>query len=473
MIKDDPFFLDPRFRPHNMHHRHPDEFASRDPQLSLLRDLPAVHKPRLLETLPLGKPGIYSITGGRQVGKTTLLKQWMERLLRSGVAPLDIVYLTGELIDDHHSLVMTVRALLEREFAGDCVYLLLDEVTYIREWDRGVKYLADAGLLRKVVLVLTGSDAVVIRDARMRLPGRRGGEAVHDFHLYPLSFHDFLRLDGGLSPDILDGLADASRQPSDATVDALRGAFGTYLSTGGYLTAINDLKARGTISPAVYAVYCDWIRGDVLKRGKSERYLKEVLGAVVKRLGSQITWNALASDLSIDHPATIADYVELLARMDVLTVLPALVEDRLSGAPKKARKVVISDPFVLHAVRSWLAPAADPYSERTLPLLADPEWAGRLAELCAGVHHARLHPTFYIKAEGEVDVAYVDKGRFWPLEVKWTGQVRPGDLKQLRKYPNGSLLSSEAAPTLHGIRNELLPLHLLRLGPSPDTTPVA
>ena len=134
---------------------------------------------------------------------------------------------------------------------------------------------------------------------------------------------------------------------------------------------------------------------------------------------------------------------------------------------------MISDPFVLHAVRSWLEPAADPYAERTLPLLADPEWAGRLAELCADVHHARLHPTFYIKAEGEVDVAYVDKGRFWPLEVKWTGQVRPGDLKQLRKYPNGGLLSREAAPTLHGIRNELLPLHLLRLGPSPDTTPEA
>ena len=50
-------------------------------------------------------------------------------------------------------------------------YLLIDEVAYIGEWDRGVKYLADAGLLRGVVLVLTGSDSVLIRDARAHLPG--------------------------------------------------------------------------------------------------------------------------------------------------------------------------------------------------------------------------------------------------------------------------------------------------------------
>ena len=113
----------------------------------------------------------------------------------------------------------------------------------------------------------------------------------------------------------------------------------------------------------------------------------------------------------------------------------------------------------------------DPFTERTLPLVSDPEWAGRLAELCADVHHARLHPTYYIKAEGEVDIAYVAEGRFWPLEVKWSGQIRSGDIKQARKYPNAVVLSRSTAPSLHGIRNELLPLHLLRLGPSPHVVP--
>lgn len=36
--------------------------------------------------------------------------------------------------------------------------------------------------------------------------------------------------------------------------------------------------------------------------------------------------------------------------MDAVRVLPALLEDKLTAAPKKARKLMFSDPFILHAV---------------------------------------------------------------------------------------------------------------------------
>ena len=173
----------------------------------------------------------------------------------------------------------------------------------------------------------------------------------------------------------------------------------------------------------------------MLKRGKQERYLQEVLSGVVRRYGSQVTWNALARDLSIDHPATVADYLGLLSRMDVLVVQHALREDRLAAAPKKARKVAFSDPFIFHAVRSWLDPVADPFTGQVQPILGDPEWAGRLAEACAVAHHHRLHPTFYIKGDGEVDVAFVTGDGFQPVEVKWTAQIRAADLKQALQVP--------------------------------------
>ena len=86
-----------------------------------------------------------------------------------------------------------------------------------------------------------------------------------DFHLYPLSFGEYLGL--GTS-----GAADADRAP------ALIDAFERYLMHGGFLTAINDLEAHGRILPATFAVYGDWIRGDMLKRGKQERYLSAILG---------------------------------------------------------------------------------------------------------------------------------------------------------------------------------------------------
>ena len=96
---------------------------------------------------------------------------------------------------------------------------------------------------------------------------------------------------------------------------------------------------------------------------------------------------------------------------------------------------------------------------------------GRVAEACAVAHYHRVYPTFYIKAEGEVDIAYFKNGRFWPIEVKWTGQIRPKDVKQIAKYRNGIICGRQSqATSIGGIPVESLPLNLFRLGPSPTTS---
>ena len=85
---------------------------------------------------------------------------------------------------------------------------------------------------------------------------------------------------------------------------------------GGFLTAINDMAAHNRILPATMHTYSDWIRGDVLKRSRHEHYLREIINAIIKRYCSQITWNNLLADLSIDHPKTVADYVQILTAVD-------------------------------------------------------------------------------------------------------------------------------------------------------------
>lgn len=463
--------LDPRFRPHNTHLDGGSVFRKRDPQLRLLAQQPLVHRYGLLDALPKSTPGVYSITGGRQVGKTTVLKQWMAELLDAGTPVGCLTYLTGELIDDHHVLVRLIEEALSNTEVG-LRYLLLDEVTYIKEWDKGIKYLADTGLLQDVVLVVTGSDSLVVRESRMRFPGRRGRSAQVDFHLYPLSFSDTLRLRKVLSASKLDAIAKPDARVRPDTVVELLEAFDSYLLHGGYLTAINDIAREGRIVRSTLATYSDWIRGDVLKRGKRELFLREVLGAVVRRQGSQVTWNALAKDLSIDHPATVADYVDILTRMDILNLQAALREDTLTRAPKKARKASFTDPFIHHAVRAWLEPQEDPFDGQIRPALADPTSAAQLAEACLVSHLARLYPTHYIKAAGEVDVAYVRGRRFWPVEVKWTRQLRPGDLKQIAKYENGVICTRrDATGEIAGVPTVPLPVFLLRLGASPVTAP--
>jgi len=321
----------------------------------------------------------------------------MQRLLADRIPPPAIIYLSGELIDDHHSLVRLIDDIID-EFP-QLSYLLVDEITYIRGWDKGIKFLADAGRLEDVCLILTGSDMLILNEARMRFPGRRGTADKVDFHLYPLSFTDTVKL----KKIVEDGQEQLSKTGllglPDSTIALLFSAFDEYLRHGDFLTAINDIAANGRILPATLRTYSDWIRGDMLKRGKQEQYLREIIMAVLKRYGSQITWNNLLADLSIDHPKTVADYVQLLAAMDAVFILPALQEDRLCAAPKKAKKVFFTDPFIYHAMFNWISTdSRDGSLLMEEVTLADAARTGQLAEGSAAALCRRYLPTFYIKA---------------------------------------------------------------------------
>jgi len=457
--------MDIRFSPHNTHLEKRSLFSSLDPQLRQLKNQALVYRFPLLDRLTVKTPGIYSISGGRQIGKTTLLKQWMAELLEKNIDPSRIVYFTGELIDDHHSLVRLITETVQDMPGNEMCYLLLDEVTYIRGWDKGVKFLADAGILEHIILMLTGSDTVLIKEARMRFPGRRGEAEIVDFLLHPLNFFEFINLRKRFCQVELEQLAGRDIEENSPLIIKLFEEFKNYMAHGGFLTAINDVEKNGYIKPSTLYTYSDWIRGDVLKRGKQDHYLREVLNAIVNRYGSQVTWNALSKDLSIDHPKTVADYVALLESMDVAFVQAAISEDKLSASPKKARKMMFTDPFIFHAIRAWLTPVEDPYKIQIEVALSDRNWSSRLAESCVATHYSRHYPTYYIKAKGEVDVAYVSHNRFWPVEVKWTAQIRPKDLKQVAKYSNSRILTClQRYGEIMGVHTEPLPLTLFRLG---------
>ncbi len=455
--------MDSRFLPHNSHLDNPTGFAEQDPQLRRLSRQTYQYRSDLLDKLVVVPPGIYTLGGGRQIGKTTLLKQWMNELLKHGVAPATLTFFSGELINDHHSLVGLIQNQLGNTPTAFVNYLIIDEVTYIQQWDKAVKYAADAGMLEQTVLVLTGSDLGLIRDARMRFPGRRGTAEEVDFHMYPLSFRESLNLK---IPDI--NVTEIICQPGGIEADALDTIyreFDQYLLHGGYFTAINDLAEYGHISKTTLNTYSDWIRGDVMKRGKQESYLREILTAIIRRYNSQVTWNALARDLSIDHPKTVADYIDVLKVMDAVFVQSALLQDKLIAAPKKARKLMFCDPFIFHAIHAWVKPVGDPYNAQILPLIQDPEWASRLVEAAVITHHRRFFPTYYIKARGEVDIIYVNNRQCYPIEIKWTNQLRPKDIKQISQYPQGEIWTKNKSwGDINGVKTYPLPLKLLQTG---------
>src|SRR6187401_201963 len=165
---------DPRLQPHNLQWQGREVFLGSDPTLHRMRANPLVHQAALVGELPLHTPGIYTLVGGRQVGKSTLLKQLMARLLEEGIAPERMAYVTCEPFVDAEELRRVLSDLLAViAEGGRFCWLLLDEVTYVDGWDRIVKFLADAGTLDACFLIATGSDHLLIEDSLKRLPGRR------------------------------------------------------------------------------------------------------------------------------------------------------------------------------------------------------------------------------------------------------------------------------------------------------------
>jgi uncharacterized protein len=424
---------------HNFFREDPTRFYNDDPHLRRAALQPFQYVSPLIETPEFLMPGIFMLTGGRQVGKTTLLKQWMAKMLREQKkSPADVAFLTGELIRDDTELRHDIMKQLDGKSAPQTI--IIDEVNYVKDWDKAIKFLADAGALEAVTLILTGSDSAILRDAMKRFAGRRGKANRVDFTFYPLGFAETVELK---APDLKD-VIEACRQsgcahiPLEYTFHILRleELFEGYLMHGGYLTAISDWIRLGRVEPATCRTYAEWLRGDILKHNKQEKYLFEILRGIMHSYATQVSWVSLSKSLSIEHHKTISDYISILEDMHAVRVQEALAEHKLSASPKKAKKLHYEDPFIYHTVANMLELNVG----NIRPLLA---------ETAAVVHVARRHnKTFYIKGDkGEVDIAYVEGNRFYPIEVKWTRQIRQEELKQVMRYRNGLILGRQREPS--------------------------
>ena len=434
------------FALHNQFNESIERYRDFDPQLRRIHSAPLIYHSNLLNEPSFHAAGIYLITGGRQLGKTTFLKQFILKLLTTRhISPSNVLFLTAELINTHDGL----RRLVEQFFADSAPfqYLFIDEINYIPDWDIAIKYLADAGLFEKMSVIITGSDSQIIKVAMKRFAGRRGRSDCVDFVFHPLSFKEFVCLKAPeLKLACLEITKTSLLEPLplyEQQHDTLTALLYEYLLHGGYLPAITDFELTKTISIAVMRTYIEWIVGDILKNRKSEHYLLEILKGIIVNYNSQISWNSIGKLLAIEHHQTIADYCHLLEDINVIHIQEAIIEHRLTGAPKKNRKLYFRDPFIHHAVAIHLDSKLN--IAQIKASLQQNEKASAHVEAVVINHCKRQMPTYYLKGnKGEVDVACVIDNQMLPIEVKWTNQIRPDALKQISLYQNGIVLTPRA-----------------------------
>lgn len=131
------------------------------------------------------------ITGMRRSGKTVLMEQFIRRLADSGVARGSIVHMNFESdgyrdITDYGRILDAVR----KADAPGRVYVFLDEVQRVRDWEKAVNSLQtdfDADVY------ITGSNAFLLSsDLSTYISGR-----YVEIRVLPLSFAEFLELHPG------------------------------------------------------------------------------------------------------------------------------------------------------------------------------------------------------------------------------------------------------------------------------------
>lgn len=182
-------------------------------------------------------PRAVLLSGARQIGKTTLILQTIDALLRDGVPAANILYATF----DHPILKMagieqTISAWRVREAKkSGPEYVFLDEAHSIPEWGTWIKHQVDFNKTRRVVF--TGSAMPLLDGSAESGVGR-----WHTISLTTLSFFEYMQIKDIRSmvpPDLrslrhLFDWQDRDLQTVALDCEPLLGHFHQYLIRGGF-----------------------------------------------------------------------------------------------------------------------------------------------------------------------------------------------------------------------------------------------
>ncbi|GMV41599.1 MAG: hypothetical protein AMXMBFR64_33150 [Myxococcales bacterium] len=363
------------------------------------------------------------VLGPRRVGKTVLVHQLAEQLLREGVPPRDVWLLP---LDDVALRDRDIGELLEliRARLGETErvrYLLLDEVQRSRDWSGWLKRIADRR--DPFVFFATGSSATALR---------RGGQDAglgrwREMTLFPWSFREHVHLRGLSSwtftlqddleavetPEERDAVLRRLGPPPPVEMERLEGALVDYLIRGGFpeaATAADPAEARRRL------------RQDILDRslGRDVLDVADADPRTLERLFLRICltpgglWNEseVSRELQVSRP-TVARYLRILEEAFLVFRFPNLASP-VKGQPK----VYLVAPSLRQAL---LGSTEDDVRK--------PEEWGRLVEnaIAAAVTGTRPDAAqigFWRRGADECDVVVVDPRSSEYIEVKRSASRR-------------------------------------------------
>ncbi|MEK6972553.1 MAG: ATP-binding protein [archaeon] len=249
-------------------------------------------QPSVLErdiSVNLAHDFITTITGPRRAGKTFLCFQTIKGLLGAGIPKSNILYinfedekLLGANVTDLDKLLDAFFELSEIQ-KDRSIYLFLDEIQNISQWDVWVRRMHDMN--KGIKLILTGSSSKLLsKEISTRLRGRTINTEV-----FPLSFKEYLKW-----KKVSFNLKTISHSKDRFKV---KKEFKEYLLGGGYPAILVNLGIeKETI---LQGYFQSMIFKDIIERNriKEIKKIKILANLIFDSVTKEISYNRLSNRL--------------------------------------------------------------------------------------------------------------------------------------------------------------------------------
>lgn len=294
------------------------------------------------------------LTGARRVGKTTIQYQMIDALLKEGVPPQKILFVSM----DHPMLKLAqfqdvLDVYHENICATQDVYYFFDEIQYAQEWDLWLKTIYDSQPETKVVATGSASPALV-KGSTESGTGRWRAIPVPT-----LSFYEYCALIGiedldlpsSVRPTGMLGMSQQERSNLMVKLSAIQNHFNRYLTVGGFpelALASNDFMAQQIMREDVV--------DKVLKRDLPSLYglrnpteLERIFLYLCNVSSNVVSIEAIAKELNGVSRPTVEKYIGYLESANLIYVsYPIDIKEK--KVLKASPKIYIADAAIRNAV---------------------------------------------------------------------------------------------------------------------------
>lgn len=353
------------------------------------------------------------VTGARQVGKTTLLKDCLPEGM--GYVTLDSMKVAAEAKADPEGF-------LENHPAPLCI----DEIQYVPELFRAIKAKVDTDR-RAGMYWLTGSQRFhLMKGVSESLAGRIGV-----FELHSLSQREAAGKGGEHAPLFaLDTLKELMQTAPLCERDALI----ARMHRGGYPELLTNSEMNEDLFFSAYVQ--TYIERDVqeLSQVSDKGAFFRLMRSAAARTGQQINYSTIAQEVGVTAK-TVKAWISLLETSGILTMVEpysAATSKRLVKSPK----LYMMDT----GLACWLQGIDTPAALARSPFLGAMAETWAFGQLLRNSTDLGKRPRicYYRDARGaEVDFLLERQGAITPVEVKFSAVPALRDLKAALHIPQG------------------------------------